>query len=229
LGAFEMLHIERIRFQQENGFTLVELLVALALMALLTAMSWRVIDGIENAKNANRKYVDTLLTLEAGLNQWEADLDALMATPKIQPLEWDGLAIRLTRVSPGEGGAVVVCWTRAERDGVMRWLRWESESVKTSEEWQAAWAASKAWAERSDLGFKSREVRIADVTQWQLYFFRAGAWSNSLSSPGSSQLQDASLNLPEGIRLTLTLPAQQPMRGTLVRDWSRSIEFGALP
>ena len=61
------------------GFTLVELLVAIAVMALLAIMSWRGLDGMARAQEQTRARSDDLLVMQAALSQWAADLDAVQA------------------------------------------------------------------------------------------------------------------------------------------------------
>jgi general secretion pathway protein J len=216
------------------GFTLIELLVALAVMALMATMGWQALGGMQQAMVINRSHNDAVLTAEAGLNQWVADLDALQELPHTRPLEWDGRALRLTRHSlqPGEG-VVVVAWTRAERNGEPRWLRWQSATVQTREGWRAAWAAAGAWSQGAKIspvaqGAQGRsmgqgEVSVVALDSMQLFFFRGGAWSNPLSSTGA---QDASL-IPDGVRLVLNLAAPHPLAGTIVRDWARGTLTGA--
>jgi len=227
------------RLSAHQGFTLIELLVALAVMALMATMGWQALGGMQSAMEVNRKHNDAVLTTEAGLNQWTVDLDALLELPQTRSLEWDGRALRLTRRNVQEGeGAIVVAWTRAERDGQARWLRWQSAPVQTREAWQAAWAAAAAWAQGAEgsitggLGvngaagassLRQREVSVVELSSWQLFFYRGGAWSNPLSS---TDTQDSSA-IPDGVRLVLALPDRHPLAGTLVRDWARNTLTGA--
>ena len=64
-----------------------------------------------------------------------------------------------------------------------------------------------------------REVGIANIDQWQIFFFRKDAWSNPLSSAEAAG--DGKTDLPDGIRLVLTLSDGQAISGTLTRDWLR--------
>ena len=64
-----------------RGFTLVELLVALVAMALLAVLSWRGLDGMSRAQAQTEARADEVLTLQVGLSQWAADLDAIMQLP----------------------------------------------------------------------------------------------------------------------------------------------------
>lgn len=216
-----------------RGFTLIELLVALAVMALMATMGWQALGGMQAAMEVNHSHNDAVLTTEAGLNQWTADLDALQALPLTRSFEWDGRALRLTRRSVQDSeGVVVVAWTRAERAGQARWLRWQSVPVQTREAWQAAWAAAAAWAQGAEgalqgtadrplaggRSLRQREVSVVTLGSWQLFFYRGGAWSNPLSSTGTTDNPD----IPDGVRLVLVLPEQHPLAGTLVRDWARN-------
>ena len=81
----------------QPGFTLVELLVAIAVMALLAIVSWRGLDGMVRAQQITRERADAVLELQTVLAQWGADLDALQAIEHTEPLAWDGQALRLTR------------------------------------------------------------------------------------------------------------------------------------
>ena len=93
------MHQGRRADQPQQGFTLIELLVAIALMALMAAMSWRGLDGMTRAQTQMRQHADEVLTLQAGLAQWGADLDALAQQPNTPNLDWDGRALRLLRTS----------------------------------------------------------------------------------------------------------------------------------
>lgn len=217
--------------RQAGGFTLIELLVALAIMALMATVGWQALAGMQTAMEVNQRHNDAVLTTEAGLNQWAADLDAVQDIPQTRSLEWDGRALRLTRRAPEAGaGARVVAWTRAEREGIAYWLRWQSGPVSTREGWQAAWAAAAAWTQGAPTSAtRGTEVRIVALTGWQLFFNRGGAWSNPLSSAGASAGAQETAAQPDGIRLVLTLPPVHPLGGTLVRDWARPTLTGDAP
>lgn len=217
-------------YGRARGFTLIELLVAVSIMAMMAVMGWRALDGMQQATVQTRIQTDHVLTLEAGLAQWGTDLDALMELPQTSAIDWDGRAMRLTRRSgtdPTEG-VTVVAWTRGNRDGADQWLRWQSAPVRARQDWEAAWSAAAVWAQSPSDAAKQREVRIAPLTQWQIYYFRGGAWSNPLSSSGDAASTatpaapaTAPDALPDGVRLVLTLPSPHPYAGTLTREWAR--------
>ncbi|HWS04465.1 MAG TPA: prepilin-type N-terminal cleavage/methylation domain-containing protein, partial [Burkholderiaceae bacterium] len=64
-----------------RGFTLVELMVAISVMALIAILSWRGLDGMSRAQTQTQARSDAILVLQAGLAQWKADLDAMADGP----------------------------------------------------------------------------------------------------------------------------------------------------
>jgi general secretion pathway protein J len=217
-----------------KGFTLIELLVAVSIMSLMTMMAWRALGGMQQATTLMRDLTDNVLTLEAGLSQWGADLDAIIELPETTPIEWDGRSMRITRqhsADPGEG-VIVVSWTRSSRDGKTLWLRWQSDPLRSRQEWRTAWDAAGLWAQSPTEAARQREIALFAITQWQIYYFRGGAWSNPLSSsgatapvtstPGANLSSTSIATVPDGVRLMLTVTAPHPLAGNLVRDWARA-------
>jgi general secretion pathway protein J len=210
-----------------RGFTLIELLVAISLMALMAALSWRGLDGMTRAQTQMRQHSDEVLTLQAALGQWGADLDALATQPATPNLDWDGRALRLLRrsaSSPGEG-LTVVAWSQRSLDGQGQWLRWQSPPLRSRGEVQAAWQKAAIWAQNPSDEDRLREVRLVPLAQWQIFYYRSDAWSNPLSSAGTETgaglVATADSQVPDGVRLVLTLPPGQAIHGTLTRDWLR--------
>ena len=122
------------RPRASSGFTLVELLVALFAMALLAVMSWRGLDGMTRAQAQTEARSDEMLTLQVGLAQWAADLDALVQLPQTTALDWNGRVLRMTRrgTAAPTDGVLVVAWTRRGVDGNATWLRWQSPRDRVS-------------------------------------------------------------------------------------------------
>lgn len=226
------------RRTQNSGFTLVELLVALFAMALLAMLSWRGLDGMTRAQEQTEARSSELLTLQVGLAQWAADLDALVQLPQVTALDWNGRVLRLTRrgtASPTDG-ALVVAWTRREIDGTGTWLRWQSAQVTTRGELDEAWQQADRWSQNPGDQDRSREVAVTPLAEWQIFFYRADAWTNPLSSDATAAAAAAAAVataraaagggpavglVPDGVRLVLTLPPGQALSGTLTRDWVR--------
>lgn len=216
--------------QRSAGFTLIELLVALSVMAVLAMLSWRGIDGMARIQAQTQARADDVLSLQAALGQWTADLDAIQQIPRQNAIDWDGRVLRLTRrpATAGVDGALVVAWTRRVIDGSGQWLRWESPPLRSRGELDQAWARAALWAQNPGDEERKREVRIAPIDEWQIFYFRADAWTNPLSSEGVPALPPGVVApvvpgsaTPEGVRLVLVLPEGQTLSGKIVRDWVR--------
>ncbi|WP_394788956.1 type II secretion system protein J [Rhodoferax sp.] len=217
--------------QRQRGFTLVELLVALMVMALMAVLSWRGLDGMTRAQSQTQQRADEILTLQAGLSQWTADLDALQSLAGATALDWDGRGLRLTRRSsdPNATGPLVVAWSRRELNGTDQWLRWQSPQVHNRAELAQAWARAALWAQNPGDAEKRDETALTPLADWQLFYYREGAWSNPLSSSSTTAATVGSTvdtSVPDGIRLVLTLPPGQALSGVLTHDWIRPIVGG---
>ena len=176
----------------QRGFTLVELLVALLVMALLSLMSWRGLDAMSRAQTQTQARADDVQALRNGLAQWGADLDA-MATGLSNPrainalpsaLDWNGLVLRITRSSANgsEAGLRVVAWTLGQDQGRKVWLRWQSPLLQSRVALQQAWQQAAQWAQSPNDTSRARQVVVLPLLDWQIFYYRGGAWSN----PGSS-------------------------------------------
>jgi general secretion pathway protein J len=218
-----------------RGFTLIELLVAMGVMALMAVLSWRGLDGMQRAQAQTAQRADELLALQAGLSQWGADLDA-MVEPQSQTrqddtapqpvLDWDGRALRVVRRSATAvaDGWLVIAWSRRGDQSAGQWLRWQSPPLRTRGELQLAWQQAALWAQNPGDEERKREVAVAPLTQWQIFYYRNNGWSNPLSAssePAANPLAGAAGTTPDGIRLVLTLPPGHSIAGTLTRDWVR--------
>jgi general secretion pathway protein J len=155
-----------------QGFTLVEVLVALLMMALLTTLAWQALDGVLRARDDSRLSIDRTTRLATVLTQWEQDLQAVIDTEVVPPLAFDGQTLRLTRRT--DGGVALVAWS--VRGG--QWQRWSLPAFARSGELQEAWLRSQQLQ-----GTEPGHVKLTDgASQWQVYFARGGLWSNAQSS-----------------------------------------------
>ena len=172
---------------RQHGFTLIELLVAIGVMALMAGLTWRGLDGMTRAQDQVQARADKLLTLQAGLAQWSADLDAIQQLPGFEAVDWDGRALRLTRRSSTDQGSAVsvVAWARRDISGTGFWIRWQSPPVNTRAQLQTAWARAAQWGQNPGDAEKRLEVVLMPLQEWRVFYFRGDAWTNPLSSDGA--------------------------------------------
>ena len=205
--------------RRDRGFTLVEVLIALLLMAILATLAWQGLDGVLRARDDSRASIDRTVRLSTVLTQWEQDLLALHDTEAVPSLAFDGQTLRLTRRA--EGGVALVAWSI--RRG--QWQRWSGPAFVRRGELQEAWLRSQQLQ-----GQEPGTVLLSEgATQWQIYFARDGQWSNAQStgnlaaapppapaaagSPPVAVVATVREALPEAVRLQITLNGQ-----TLTRD-----------
>ncbi|MEY4294619.1 MAG: hypothetical protein RLY82_307 [Pseudomonadota bacterium] len=205
------------RNKDSRGFTLIEVLVALVLVSILSMMAWRAIDGLGRAGELTNSNEQVLQRTQIGLAQWAADLDAITDvgigtgtdTTAIVPLEFDGQRLRLTRLSSQpSAGVVVVAWTLRSTDAGRVLQRFASQPTTDRSALQAAWLAADRWS-RTPLPEDAKfAVTLMPVSQWQLFYYRDGAWSHPQSAAGAAAV-------PDGVQLTLGVP-----NGKLTKYWA---------
>lgn len=212
-----------------RGFTLVEMLVALFVMALLAILSWRGIDGMVRTQQQTEGRADAVLALQTGLAQWNADLDAVMQLPQLSAIDWNGRVLRLTRrgTASSTDGVRVVGWAR--REG--QWRRWQSAPLTTRGEVEAAWQQADTWAGAANPVLQRQEVTIVALEDWQIFYYRGDSWTNPQSSDATGGPLGEALAaaraagartatvVPEGVRIILQLPPGGALAGPLTLDW----------
>ena len=195
-----------------RGFTLVEVLVALFVMALLAAMAWRGVDGIARAKSAGQERMELTLRLDTVLTQWEQDLNSVHDNLAVQALAFDGATLRIVRHT--EGGVQLVLWSVRQGE----WLRWAGPAVTRASDLQEQWMRSQQLQGTEPQWLHT----MKGLTGWQLYCFRGSTWSNcqstgDVASPSAAASTPARQQLPTGVRLVLNFSGA-PLQGSLTRD-----------
>jgi len=193
-------------------------MVAIAAMALLALMSWRGLDGMTRAQTVTQARGDAVLTLQTTLSQWTTDLDATIALAQLQPIDWNGSVLRITRRGgdPTRPAVVVVAWAlRTDAATGAQWRRWQSPEITTRADWQQAWERAATWAQDGGAVAGGTELMLMPLESWQLLYFRNGAWTAAVNADGVAN------TIPDGVRLMLNLPPGVGLAGVLTRDWVR--------
>ena len=201
---------------RQRGLTLIEVLVALALMAWVSAVSWRGLDSLMRTREHTQAQVNRVAAVQVGLAQWRADLEAIQTVKDIHTsgLDWNGQVLRIMRAvpptTPGAPTGLSVCaWTL--RDG--QWLRWQSSPTLARDELARAWLQAQRWAQDPSAQDRLQQVQIAPAQSWQIFYFRENSWSNPLSSAGTSNSTAAGSSAGSA--------AASGLNGPITLDWVR--------
>jgi general secretion pathway protein J len=218
--------------QRHSGFTLVEVLVALMVMALMAAMAWQGVDGVVRSRNDSQTRLEQTLRLNTVVAQWEQDLSLIQDTTAAPGLQFDGVSLRMTRNAPG--GMQVVVWSLRPssliggsgggttlKGEVLQ--RWAGPVVTSKSELQEQWFRSLQF-----LGAEPGQLStMSGLSTWQVYFYQGNAWANAQSTGNSANPGNPGTGanpgsvgqaLPTGVRLVLTFAEGSGNVGSLTRD-----------
>lgn len=212
-----------------RGFTLIEVMVALLIMALMAVMAWRGLDAIIRTRDISQTKLEQTMRLQTVMGQWEQDLLSVQDAGTIPALRFDGATLRLTRRRPE--GMQVVAWSKQGN----AWLRWESAVTQSAD----ALLASYQYSLQLQANSPGMVHAVDGVSGWQLYFYRGNAWSNAMSTgdaaavpgpaasgvPGAGNAPRASVALPSGVKLALQFEEGSGWSGAL----NRTVVLGPHP
>lgn len=205
------------RRPQQQGFTLIEILVALAVMALVAVMAWRGVSALTDTRVHSEARLQRIERLQTLMLQWETDLREVQDSGLVTALAFDGRALRLTRRR--ETGLQLVAWQLHEG----RLVRWEAPPATSRAALQEAWWRSQQLGSDELAALPG----VSGVAGWQMYFFRGNAWSNAQSSDDVSSAEGAASAptgtgarrvVPGGVRMSLQFQQPGGYNGTLVRE-----------
>ena len=211
-----------VRRARPSGFTLVEVMVALVIMAVLSALAMRGMDALMRAKDAALASTDRTLKLNTGMSQFEYDM-SMVVDSKVLPkaIMFDGATLRIARRTPQ--GIQLVLWTLQDH----RWQRWASAPVIHLSELTDAWMRSQQWD-----AISGGAITVLDnVDDFQVYVCNPAAvntpgcsWNNVQSTQGAGQNEPPPCPQgqtcapppappqPNGIRIVLKVPEGEIMR-----------------
>lgn len=167
------------RTPRQQGFTLLEIMIALTIFAVISTLAWQILDGAMRTTTATDIAATKLNQLQRAYNLLERDFFQLQArAPRNEPdvFRQDEKAIAFTTLNGISGQA------QSER------VRWRLEDHRL---WRDVWPAID-----SPAGVKPEEVPILNqVNEVAWRFYRQG-WQGSWSETDHQ---------PEGVELTLTM------------------------
>jgi general secretion pathway protein J len=198
------------------GFTLVEVLVALMVMAIMAVMAWQGVDGIVRSRDSNQARLERSLRLNTVISQWLQDSAAVPSA-----LSFDGASVRIIRRAAG--GLQLVVWSLRPEGAGNSWQRWAGPTATNSGGLLDSWQRSQQFQ-----GGEQGQLRTLNgVEQLQVYFFFPNAWANAQSTgdlvvppagAGSGVGAPQRQALPLGVRLVLSFAPDSGYSGSLVRD-----------
>ena len=216
------------------GFTLVEVMVALLIMAILAALAFRGIDALARAKDAALSSTDRTLKMNTGMSQFEYDMSQVVDSKVLpRPIMFDGATLRVARRSPA--GIQLVLWTLQDH----RWQRWASPAYIHMTDLTDAWMRSQRW----DAISGGAVTVLENVDDFQVYVCNPAtiatsgcSWNNVQSTQGAAAAAlppvsavsgvtatPVTTTQPNGIRILLKVP-----EGEITRERELP-RFGGIP
>ena len=181
------------------GFTLVELLVAISILAILAVLGWRGLDGIVRARIALTENMEVTRGMQLAFAQMQSDCEHLAEREIIGRrlnLQWDDNRLTLVRkvYNENEPSQLAVVSYRVVNGALVRRASRETRDLAQLEAlWQAA--ASDAPSESAPPVTLQTGVAAMQVQSWQ-----NNAWQKEAVAPA----EGAQAEEPTGIQVGLT-------------------------
>jgi general secretion pathway protein J len=178
--------------KRASGFTLVELLVAISILAIVAVLGWRGLDGIVRARLSLAEQMETTRGMQLAFAQMQSDCEHVATTELIagRPFllaDTDRLTLVRTVFAENEPARLQVVAYRV-RDGVL--TRRESNATRDLAQLDVLWLAAT-----SDADTTPPVTLQAGVTGMQLQTWEVNGWRQRQAAPGEFALPQPATGL----------------------------------
>lgn len=189
---------------KQHAFTLVELLVAISILAIVAVLGWRGLDGIMRARFTLTEQMETTRGLQLAFAQMQSDCehmvdpDTLGSRPTLMS-EADHLTLVRTVLAEGEPSRLQVVSYRV-KNGVLS--RRESNATRELQQLDMLWQSAVGNADTSAAVTLQAGVQAMVIRVWE-----GGGWKVSAAAdPGPGPLVRPG---PTGLEVALGLVGQE--------------------
>jgi general secretion pathway protein J len=219
---------------KQNGLTLIELLIALSLMAVIAVFTWQGLDTLFRSKEKSDRIMIDVSILQNILSQWKFDLDAMQPVKDINPagLLFDGQALRILRKSILNDGLQIVAWSYKKSSDIGQphgqWMRWQSPITTELQKLKGFWSQAERWSKNPSNEDIAYQTILIPIDGLQLTYFFGNAWFNPLSSLFTHEFDHEETRAktmldknqpPDAVRLIIELPPDSGLGGSITLDW----------
>lgn len=193
------------------GFTLVELLVAISILALVAILGWRGLDGITRSRQTLTNQLEQSRGMQLAFAQMQSDLEhladaTLLVQRKNLAADIDRLTLVRTVFADNEAARVQVVSYRI-RDGQL--LRRESIATRDLAQLDAMWQAALGDGDATPPVIMQNDIAGMGVRFWQGNAWTVPSGASSVTAPGSTNVNlpvpvpTTTGNTPTGVEVTL--------------------------